>query len=1221
MMKSSDNIWKYLYRIVIIAGVYFLIARICQWFIIPDSSGIATIWFPSGIFISAILLTRNKLRLYLVIALLIVDFISEILSGNSFNLSLIYALIHSADAVFSVWLLFRFSPKPILFDNLKQVSLYILFSVLMSNLLMSILAASATNFMTESGFWTSFKAWSLSNGIGNLMLTPFIISSYYFFKNGFKYINRQKLSEFILLIIIFLAANYLFFNNYKGEFFSQILIFLNLPFLIWAAIRFNVAGSASLLFLLTIIVGQNFLTGKIMVPDFISESGSILGMYMYLGIQGISVLYFAVMVSERNKSIEAELILTSKLNGLINNKDVSVWSVDTHYNYVSFNNFFSNVYLKAYNVKLEKGMNAIDILPSEIKELWKSKYDAALAGQKNTFEFSERIENQEYHYEVSLNPIINNNNVTEVSAISIDISGRKRGQEILIKTGEKYLNLLEFAPDAFFQGDAQGNFILVNNKAIELTGFSKEELLAMNMVDLFAKDVIDEKPLNYGLLKLGDSIKTEREIKRKSGDRIVVEMNSKLMPDTTYECFMRDISERKKAEEIIYQSEARLNRAELASKSGNWELHMDSKKVIASAGAFKIYGVAQGQLTFSIIKDIPLPEYRNKLDIALKNLIEENIPYNLEFKIKTFDTGEIKDIHSIAEFDPGKRILFGIIKDISEQKLAEKTLNKERNLMKALLENVPDHIYFKDINSRFIVMSKSQAQRFGLKDPSFAIGRSDFDFFTEEHARQAFEDEQMIIKTGNSITNVEEKETWQDGTESWVSTTKMPLKDEKGNIIGTFGISSIITERKIAERELIIAKERAEEGERNLIVKNDEYEAVNEELKQANLELSKAIEKSNESDYLKTAFLQNMSHEIRTPMNAINGFSGLLDKEGLSLDKRKSYTSIIQNSVKQLLSIVNNILTISSLETKQEKVNIQSVCINTIIIELLTIFKSQAINQNISLFAKQNLNDRQSVIYTDSTKVTQVLTNLISNALKFTHEGFVEFGYFLVENNELVPQDEDLTLQFYVKDSGIGIVPEMREKIFERFRQADLSISKKYGGTGLGLAISKSFIELLGGNIWVESAVGSGSTFYFTLPYHPVHDNVIPHIPERQELNQLTIVVAEDEEYNFLLIEEILIHFNLILIHAKDGQEAIDICRKNQGINLILMDIKMAGMDGNEAAKLIKEFRPDLPIIAQTAYALAHEIEKYSGNFFDDYITKPINEEELKQKMGKFIKL
>jgi len=409
---------------------------------------------------------------------------------------------------------------------------------------------------------------------------------------------------------------------------------------------------------------------------------------------------------------------------------------------------------------------------------------------------------------------------------------------------------------------------------------------------------------------------------------------------------------------------------------------------------------------------------------------------------------------------------------------------------------------------------------------------------------------------------------------------------------------------------------------------NEELISTTEILKDNYAEIEEAKEKAEESERLKTAFLQNMSHEIRTPMNAITGFSSMLNKPGLTEEKRKSFISIINNSSAQLLSIVTDILTISSIDTNQEKVNITQVSINDIIVDLLSIFKPQANNQNISLYIKQQLVDKHSEIYTDSTKLTQIMTNLLTNSLKFTHEGFIEFGYTLrqahgliesVIEPEVTEHSQSIEIQFYVKDTGIGIKPELQEKIFERFRQADLSINKKYGGTGLGLSISKGFVEILGGKIWVESEPDKGATFYFTIPYNPVNKTDLEFSIHKQNETLATILIAEDEEFNFLLIEELLLDMNFKLIHTKDGRETIEFCKDNKEVDLILMDIKMPVMDGYNAALVIKTFRPNLPIIAQTAYALKNEIENFGGQAFDDYITKPIDGNELKEKVLKYI--
>jgi len=347
-------------------------------------------------------------------------------------------------------------------------------------------------------------------------------------------------------------------------------------------------------------------------------------------------------------------------------------------------------------------------------------------------------------------------------------------------------------------------------------------------------------------------------------------------------------------------------------------------------------------------------------------------------------------------------------------------------------------------------------------------------------------------------------------------------------------------------------------------------------------------------------------------MNGIIGFSEMLLKPNLSDDKRKHFSNIITDGCQQLLGIINDVLDISKIETGQVSLLVTEVNINEIIIDMLLFFKATANKNNISLYQKKSLPDHQANIQTDGIKLKQILTNLISNAIKFTKQGYVEYGYSL----------KDGMIEFYVKDTGIGIKSELYNVIFERFRQAETSNSRTYGGTGLGLSISKALVELLGGRIWVESEVGEGATFFFTIP-HKVNGTMIDELesPSKNEtkLVEDAILVVEDEEMNYLFLEEVLLQLNYSVIHAKNGKEAILIVEANPGIKLILMDIKMPIMDGSEATIQIKKIRPELPIIAQTAYALSNEVEDFKMIGFDDYITKPLSKDKLIQIVKSYI--
>jgi CheY-like chemotaxis protein/nitrogen-specific signal transduction histidine kinase len=362
-----------------------------------------------------------------------------------------------------------------------------------------------------------------------------------------------------------------------------------------------------------------------------------------------------------------------------------------------------------------------------------------------------------------------------------------------------------------------------------------------------------------------------------------------------------------------------------------------------------------------------------------------------------------------------------------------------------------------------------------------------------------------------------------------------------------------------------------------------------------------AKEKAEENDRLKTAFLNNISHEIRTPMNAIIGFSGFLNEPNLQADKRKYFTEIICNASTQLLSIITDIINIATIETGQESVNATKFNLNKDLNDIFKQFEVKANNQHLNFRCITPLPDEEVMINTDETKLIQILTNLIGNSLKFTRQGKVEYGYSVKEH----------FLEFYVTDTGIGVPEKMHEEIFDRFRQADSTIARQFGGTGLGLSISKAYVELLGGTIWLTSELGKGSTFYFTLPFEIDRNGNSIHNSSNlgnifQYSKSKTILVAEDEDFNFMLLEQILSGHNLILIRVLNGAEAVMMCKSNPDIDMVLMDVKMPVMDGYEATRLIKLERPDLPIIIQTAYVRESDRLKAFESGCNEYISKPL---------------
>jgi len=374
-------------------------------------------------------------------------------------------------------------------------------------------------------------------------------------------------------------------------------------------------------------------------------------------------------------------------------------------------------------------------------------------------------------------------------------------------------------------------------------------------------------------------------------------------------------------------------------------------------------------------------------------------------------------------------------------------------------------------------------------------------------------------------------------------------------------------------------------------------------LKSHLVKIRNAEQKAIESDRLKTAFLQNISHEIRTPMNSIVGFSELLKDKKLSESEKDQYLEMISKSSDQLLNIVNEVLDISLIETGNLSVNLRRVQLNNLMKEIYLSYKP-LINKEISFTMSTGLSDTLSLILTDVIKIRQIISNLLNNAVKFTDKGHIGFGYTLEENE----------LNFFIEDTGIGIPSDSHDKIFERFLKVGSDNERLYEGVGLGLAICKGNIDLLNGKIWMDSKPGKGSKFLFTIPYKPVYEEEPVKGKNKdlvRTLNNLTILVAEDDDVNFLYIKEIFKGAGAEILHAINGREAVEMCEKNDRIGIILIDIKMPVMNGYEAIKKIREFRPSLPIIAQTAFALSNEMLKAFNAGSNDYISKPFTREQL----------
>lgn len=380
-------------------------------------------------------------------------------------------------------------------------------------------------------------------------------------------------------------------------------------------------------------------------------------------------------------------------------------------------------------------------------------------------------------------------------------------------------------------------------------------------------------------------------------------------------------------------------------------------------------------------------------------------------------------------------------------------------------------------------------------------------------------------------------------------------------------------------------------------------------------ELRKEKAKAEESDKLKSAFLANMSHEIRTPMNAIIGFSEMLKDPELSQTDRDEFISIINANSESLLRLIEEIVDIAKIESGHISIKMADTNLHKMAFELQLSIKNQCREQNVKLI---NLNENDfvdEIIVTDHQRLRQVIHNLLTNAVKFTNEGFIRYGF------TVLPDKEEVI--FSVQDTGIGIPQNKQKIIFERFRKANENQERLYPGTGLGLYITKTLVKMLGGKIWMDSIPGIGSNFYVSIPYErsstKPNIRITDPIQNQVNISGLKILVAEDMESNYLLIKTILKSYNVQLFWVKNGIEAVDFFLDNNIADLILMDIGMPQMNGYEATQQIKLIRSEIPIIIQTAHAMTGEKEKCLDIGADDYISKPLNKSELIHKISQLM--
>jgi PAS domain S-box-containing protein len=771
------------------------------------------------------------------------------------------------------------------------------------------------------------------------------------------------------------------------------------------------------------------------------------------------------------------------------------------------------------------------------------------------------------------------------------ITERKKTEKALQESERKLRSITEQMSEVVFLTDSAGRITYVSEAVKKMFGYSsRREILGRHFTEFIAEHETQRALEIYGNTLRSESADrvVEIELKRGNGSYFYGEIHIRNYRDLDHSGvigLVRDVTERRVGEHRKKEYEQKLLESRQFLQSIYDAVNHSIFVVdIRSCGDFRFRGInrhheihtgfSNEEIAGKTPGELFDPETAQEMVRQFENCVRKGRTVQLQenLTIKGKDTVWETTLNPLRNDAGYIYRIIGTSTNITERKLAEDELKK----LSVAVQQSPAVVVITDPagNIEYINPTFTEHTGYTLDEVK---GRNPRILQSGTMQKEVYENLWETILSGK-VWYGEFHNRKKNGDLYWEEAVVSAIRNEEGDITNFVAVKEDITEKKKLWSDLVASKEKAEE-----------------------------------SDRLKSAFLANISHEIRTPMNGILGFSELLREPHLSGEEQQEYIELIQQSGERMLNLINDLIDISRIEAGETMLQIGQTSVNTLLQEMLAFFRPQAESRGLQLNCLCDLPDDGCIIETDSTKLNQVLTNLIQNALKFTLEGHIDFGY----------RQQGTMLEFYVRDSGVGIPQDMQEKVFGRFSQLDNSLTRNHEGSGLGLCISRAYVEMLGGTIRVEAVDGPGSKFTFTLPYNPPHSAAIPGEKTKAAAEEppmpqakMTILVAEDDAVSRMLLEKTLDNENIRVLSARTGREAVEMVGCNPEIDIVLMDIKMPVMNGYDATMLVKQMRPGLPVIAQTAFSMADDRQKAMDAGCDGFIMKPVKKHELLELIG-----